>query len=290
MKKFFSKILITFTIVLLGGILNACIDKPDSEVSKKGKTTHNLVNKNSLPLNISIILDLSDRLIRENVQPNQMYHDTAIVNYFVDYFINTCVSKKIVGCKDNFQIFFYPEPKNANINAVADGLSVDLASLNPQQKKSALISMKKTIDENLDVIYNTTLRQKHWVGSDIWDLFTSKKVDQLCIRKGYRNIIAILSDGYLLALNNKVEKGNTFSYISSKTLQSKAKLISKRTDLKDIEVIMLEVNPYSMEQRDQLVKTLQDWFVDMGLKSKNVSIHETMNVRNTKTIIKNFLD
>ena len=37
------------------------------------------------PLNISIFLDLSDRLTRE-MEPSQMSRDTAIVGYIADYF------------------------------------------------------------------------------------------------------------------------------------------------------------------------------------------------------------
>ena len=37
------------------------------------------------PLNVSVYLDLSDRLVRD-LTPNQTYRDTAIINYLIDYF------------------------------------------------------------------------------------------------------------------------------------------------------------------------------------------------------------
>ena len=49
-------------------------------------TASNSKNGGNQTINISIYLDLSDRLIRDNLQPDQMYRDTTIINYIVDYF------------------------------------------------------------------------------------------------------------------------------------------------------------------------------------------------------------
>ena len=150
--------------------------------------------------------------------------------------------------------------------------------------------MKSRVDETLDVIYNKTLEAKKWEGSDIWDFFSNKQVDKLCIKDGYRNIVAILTDGYLYHVNHKIKEDNSYSYILPQTLANKGKLISRRNDLANVEVIILEVNPYNPNERDQLVQVLQDWFLDMGLDRANLSINETDVENRTETIIDNFLN
>ena len=149
--------------------------------------------------------------------------------------------------------------------------------------------MKSQFDNSLDSIYQNTLKMKKWVGCDIWSFFSNKKVDNLCIRKGYRNILVILTDGYLYHKDNKFKDGTAYSYILPETLNTpNASLISKRKGLNDLEVLILEVNPYSPGQRDRLIEVLEKWLKDMEV-SKN-QIEETDIPNNIKPIISNFLN
>lgn len=257
---------------------------------KQTASNQSTANANSLPLNLSIVIDLSDRLIQPNVTPSQFYNDTAIINYFIEYFINHSKSQRADKCINRFQILFYPTPSQANINNLSRDLCIDLGKLPNKEKRTKLLTMQSKIDETLDVIYSKTLSDKKWVGSDIWDFFTNKQVDKLCIKTGYRNIVAILTDGYLYHANHKIKEGNSYSYVLSQTLKDGGKLISRRNDLKDLEVIMLEINPKTPNERDQLVSVLYDWFIDMGVNPDNLSINETQVASWTETIIENFLN
>ncbi|MCH5245798.1 MAG: hypothetical protein J1E84_04990 [Muribaculaceae bacterium] len=251
--------------------------------------SENKNQSNSEILNLSVIIDLSDRLTRDNVTPSQVYNDTAIVNYFVDYFIKFSKGQKNKNkCKNKFQILFYPTPKDQNINKLSRDLSVDLAKI--KDKQSELNNMKTKIGQTLDVIYSKTMEDKKWEGSDIWDFFSNKQVDKLCIRQNCRNIVAILTDGYLYHVNHKIKEDNAYSYVLPQTLASGGSLISRRNDLGNVEVIMLEVNPYSPNERDPLIKVLKDWFMEMGLDENSISINETDVENRTEIIIENFLN
>ena len=282
-----QKLILAFSVIVgicLASILTGC--PPDS--SSDNSKAENSTPTEKLPLNISVYLDLSDRLTR-NLTPSQTDRDTAIINHLIDIFINDCINDKIINSKNHFQIFFYPSPNNSQIAQLARGLNLDMSKCDIKSKKKELMEMKQRFQNNLSQIYSDALDQQKWVGSDIWGFFSNKEVDKLCIRKGYRNILVILTDGYLYHVDNKVQDGNAYSYILPQTLAiDNSSLITKRDNLSNLEVLMLEVNPYVPTQHDKLVSVLEDWFKDMGVKKFVVS--ETALPVNTEVYIDSFIN
>lgn len=282
------KLLSTFTslfVVLSTFVFTGCAggDKSVEKDTAEAETAPQ-------PLNISVYLDLSDRLTRE-LSPSQMERDTAIINHLVDLFIADCVNNgKIINSKNHFQIFFYPAPNSSQIAQLAKGLNVDMSKYDIKQKKIELTEMKKRIQTNLMQIYTDVQEQQDWVGSDIWGFFSNKEVDKLCIRNGYRNILVILSDGYFYHSHNKIqENGNQFSYILPKTLSVKdASMIVRRNGLQNLEVLVLEINPYSPQQRDRLIETIETWFKNMEVEK--FAINETNLPVSTEVYIDSFFN
>lgn len=272
----------TKNILLLMGIclsIISCIDsEPKNTVEQK-------------PLNISVFIDLSDRLICP-IEPSQMYRDTAIVGYLADYFKSVTLGPAILSSKNNIKIFFYPTPQNSDIATLAQGLSVDLGTLKGVEKKKAIIPMKQNLQNNLAQIYNKAIddgENNKWPGCDIWDFFSSKKVDVQCIRKDYRNILIILTDGYLYEKNNIMQNGKAFNFISTNTLKDpEATLLVKRKGLEDLEVRILEVNPKTKSEGYKLVHVLENWLKEMGVQE--ITVAETDLPVNTQTIIKSFME
>lgn len=252
------------------------------------KKTEEKAIKQIMPLNINVFIDLSDRLERD-LTPSQTERDSMIISNIIDVFIEDCINNgKIINSKNHFQIFFHPAPNIREIATLANGLNIDLAREEMANKKVKLKSMKETFTKNISQIYQSTLTAKKWIGSDIWGFISDKKVDAQCIRDGYRNILVILTDGYLYYGPNKVKEGNSYSYILPQTLKDAgSSLIVKRNDLKDLEVLMLEVNPYTPLERDRLIEVLEQWFTEMEV-SKFVVADTDMPV-NTTNIINNFI-
>ncbi len=247
------------------------------------------------PLNISIYLDLSDRLIRtedargRKMNLSQKDRDLAIIDYIADCFKEQTSGPQILQSKNNIKVFFYPAPDNSGIATLAADLSLDIMKYQGKDKRIALDEMKEKFMRNLDAIYDKTIQANNWTGCDIWDFFSNKNVDTQCIRKGFRNILVILTDGYLYDKYHKMQDGNSYSYITSTTLKDKnASLIVKRTGLEDLEVCILEVNPYDINHRDQLVLVLENWLKAMGVQE--ITVAETDLPVNTQTIIKSFLE
>lgn len=278
-KSIFSPIVLLIVALTMftacggGRNSNSSDDKTESVRSKK-------------PLNISIYLDLSDRLERQMV-PSQKDRDIEIVKYLTDIIKNHAVGQRILPSRDRIKVFFYPTPNDSKIALLSKDLEMDLSKAQPAEKKQMLLDFQERFQTSLTKIYEATMQDKNWIGSDIWGFF-KKQVDTYCIREDARNIIVILTDGYLFYAPNKLKDGNNYSYILPQTLSNpNSGLIVSRQDLDNLEVLLLEVNPYDPKHQDQMETILQNWFSGMGVQKVYVGV--TDQPSNTKLIIDKFM-
>lgn len=278
MKKITISTSTLFLVCLFMATIISCTDK------KK-----NNENTTQRPLNISIYLDLSDRLVRD-MQPSQVSRDTAAVGYILDYFKRQTMGPRILQSQNRLKVFFYPSPNSSDIATLAGELDINMAQLKGVDKRKKLESMKSLFQKNLSQIYNKTISEHEWIGCDIWDFFSSKKVDAQCIKNGARNILIILTDGYLYAANNKIKEGNAYSYILPQTLKEEAPLIVRRKGLENLEVGVFEINPYSKEEGYKLIPILENWLKNMGISEEHLVVAETDLPTNTQTLLKSFLE
>lgn len=197
-----------------------------------------------------------------------MTRDTTIIRQLEDIFISESVKNNgIINSQNHFQVVFYPTPNSSQINVLAENLNVDLSKAKAKEKRKMLNEMKPKFSEALGAIYDQTIKDSNWTGCDIWGFFSNKKVDQICVRDGYRNVLVILTDGYLYHVNNKIKKGTAYSYILDKTLATDdATLLVKRQGLDNLEVLMLEINPTDPKNMTKMTSTLEAWFKEMGVK------------------------
>lgn len=276
----------------------SCGGSGSKKAESTGEATGNGVSQKDKPLNISIYLDLSDRLKRD-LTPSQKDRDLAIVSHIADYFRAQTVGPKILQSKNNIKVFFYPAPNSSDIATLAEDLCIDITKFNGVEKRVVLDgdanqgkpSLKERFNKNLSAIYDKTLKANQWPGCDIWDFFSNKNVDTQCIRDGFRNILIILTDGYLFDEKHKVQDGNAYSYVTPATLKNpNTSLIVKRTGLENLEVRILEVNPTDINHRDQLKNVLENWLKGMGVKEENITVSQTDLPSNTQTIVDSFLN
>lgn len=272
--------LLTGLVVLIGlVVLTKC---------SSGSTNESDKDSQPAPLNITVLLDLSDRLTRD-LTPSQFDRDTAIVNYLVDQFIKETKKNQLTKSQNCMRVMFYPQPSLGNIALLAGELDVNLSKAEKSEKKKILSTMRQSFSSDLTQIYQSTLETKNWAGCDIWGFFSDKDVDKYCIKPGYRNIVVILTDGYLFHSSNKIKEGNNYSYILPQTLSiPESGLISRRDGLDNLEVLMLELNPYDPKTSQQIHSILENWFKSMGVQ-KFGSANTTMP-KNTESVIDAFLD
>lgn len=285
MKKFIILTMIALTCSMFVAYFTGCTTTPKEDKPDTGQS------QVRLPWNVTVFLDLSDRLLHGKTM-SQTEIDTTIVNHIVEIFVDDCVKRgRIIGSKNSFQVLFYPTPQLSTINTLTADLKVDLSRIPAKEKRLALINLQKNVSNKLGIIYNTVIAKQSWLGCDIWDFFSSKRIDKYCIKPGYRNIIVILTDGYLFHNNNKIKNGNAYSYILPQTLSiPNSSLIVKRDGLMDIEVLFLEINPFQPDHRDRMMSILGKWLEGMGVPEAAYTINETDIPKNTEFVIDSFFN
>lgn len=256
--------------------------------------------------NISIFLDLSERISPKSnpSTPSHQEKDLAIVSEVISAFKKDMEERKAYRAQGRIKVFFDPAPASPNINQLANALEVDLKNLDPKEKKKIHDTIDSTFTSSLRQIYEESIRTERWVGADVWGFF-KRKVDKHCILEGYRNILIIVTDGYLYHENSKMQSGNKYSYLLGPLLEREGLrrtsdwqslieskgfgLIAPRNDLQDLEVLILEISPEANHPEDQdiLQYTLGTWLQEMGVKKFDIAGTDLPN--NTKRHITTFL-
>lgn len=291
-------------IVIISVIFSNCNNENSS--NNPGQIGNVAEEHNPKQLNISILLDLSDRLIQDLV-PNQVERDISIIETIIKIFKEDMKLKGNFLAKGKIKILFDPLPKDPEIARIANELTVDLSNSSSKEKKLIYDSIDSMFRKNLFRIYNFTLKSKNWIGSDIWRFFKND-VEDLCIDKNsnYRNILVIITDGYIYHKQSIEKMGNRYSFVTGKLLENLGLrnnlnwiekfnindygLITTRNNLENLEVLVLEVNsPTDNKMDEDILKAfLNKWFKEMNVK--RVSIFNTDLPINTSNRIINFLN
>ncbi len=259
-------------------------------------------------LNISVLWDLSDRIdpTKQAEMPSNADRDISIIKSFSDFLKKDMDTKGAFSAKGKLKVFFSPNPSDQNINSLAAKLDVDLAGKDVKVKKDLYDNISSNFEQTARQITDLTIKTSKWEGSDVYRFFKNDVVDY-CVSKdsSYRNILVLITDGYIFHPQSKGRIGNKSEYILPDLLTSlglrnnadfstvfEAKncgLISKRSDLSNLEILVLEVDSDENHKNDEdVIKLyLQKWFSEMGVK--RFEIYNTDLPENTKKRIADFL-
>lgn len=271
----------------------------ETETKAAGKSNDSISNNKNL--NISILIDLSDRIDpKKHPNPSMEYYqrDLEYIKAIKTEFIDHVKSKKVIQLNDQMQIFFNPEPSEPEINDLAKQLKVSFDK-NTSKENIKLVDEKYTsLPER---IYQSAIQDKQYVGSDIWGFFKNK-VKDYCIKDKHRNILFILTDGYMFHKDSKFSEGNKTSYLTPELVKSmklntsdyKTKIqdqgfgfIKANDNLNDLEVVILGINPEKGNPFEgDVIKTyLENWLNEMNVKKYQVKDADLPS--NLEPIIKN---
>ena len=262
-----KKILIIGALIL-GAIIVVYICKgSDGPVveSESGSNSVPPVVKDG-PLNLSVFVDLSDRITKEKDHMKQDDKDKIILKELVKKFYNKN-AKKFSQSKDAFQIVFYPAPDGAQ--TFAKDLYLDLSHLNSiPEKRNALLNFQESLSVGVDSLYASALRAGEFWGSDIWGYFSKDKVKDLH-RNGCRNVLIIITDGYIF--DDNIKDGKNYSYILPQTLSIPSSgLIPCKITHPDFEVYVIECNANPKTDFTKMKSILDKWFKEMGIEEIDI--------------------
>ncbi|MBN9286265.1 MULTISPECIES: hypothetical protein [unclassified Flavobacterium] len=255
--------------------------------------------------NVSILLDLSDRIdpVKHPDKTMEYYvRDIGYIKSVSEAFTEHVRGKRVRQANDKMQLFFDPEPSNTEINAISDKLKTKIDKDNIS--KELLDNVKTTYETNPLQIYELAIKEKDYPGSDIWRFFKNKVTDY-CIDEDYRNILVILTDGYIFYKNSEIKEGNRTNFLLSKTIkqnglnvsQWKEKMnnndfgfIKANEDLSNLEVLVLGINPDSKNpyEEDVIKAYWGKWLQEM--KVKRFEIRGAELPSNMEKVIKDFIN
>jgi len=250
-------------------------------------------------LNISFLLDLSDR-IDPKKNPGIYQRDLQYIKSVQKAFTNHVKGKKMLLLKDQMQVFFNPLPNIPNIDQLSDQLKV---SFSPQTSKKDFLNIEKVYTDNPAKIYQSAIKDRNYVGSDIWRFFKNN-VREYCIKPQHRNILVILTDGYMYYKDTKIEEAGKSSYITPQFLnlkklttasyqsimkQKNLGFIAFPYNLKDLEIVVLGINPSIKNpyEEDVIKQYWADWFKAMKVKKFELRITDLAS--SLEPVINNFI-
>lgn len=295
MRKLFYISIFAFSLISCGGGSDV---KQNNNVIKVEKSLEK-------QLNISILLDLSDR-ISPNINPDAQKNDIENIKAITDFFKTNMSNLGAYKAKGKIRLFFSPTPSNANINSIVNRLIIDCSKMENKGRKQVYDTITDLYSKNLENIYQETIETSSWEGSDIWRFFKDD-VKDFCIENDttYRNILIILTDGYLYHKQSVFNNKNRFTYLLGNSnlkqyrKQNWEELIEKndfgikteRNDLSNLEVLVLEVKAensnYKIDE-DILRHLWKKWFKEMNISHNEV--YPSALPANTKTRIESFLN
>lgn len=249
-----------------------------------GGTTSPKVDSNNI--NVSILIDLSDR-IDPNTNPNPtmeyFQRDIEYIKAIEKGFLNHIKTKRIITYNDQMQVFFNPEPSDPKINDFTKELKV---SFDQNTNKAYFNTVEKKYAELPTNIYQSAIKDGKYVGSDIWEFFKNK-VNDYCVKEDHRNILFILTDGYMYHENSKFSEKTKTSYLTSKLIKSNHLttsdfktaieknnfgFVKANDNLSNLEVIVLGINPEKGNPFEEAVikEYWENWCKEMKIKKYQI--------------------
>lgn len=241
-------------------------------------------------LNISILLDLSDRISpsKHPATPSHQERDLAIINGVVEYFKKDMEKRGTFDANGRIKVFMEPAPSIPGINDLQRQISIDCSKMDVKQKKEVYDGIESDFNTALTEIYERTIESSKFRGSDIWRFFQHKANDYCIARDtNYRNILIILTDGYIYDPTTTLKVGNRVQNLLGCTIGKYRSLsdpigaiqkddfgllVPKGVDLSGLEVIVLEISPEQNSQKDESILTycIDKWLGEMNVQHKQV--------------------
>src|SRR5690554_3949994 len=218
------------------------------------------VNENSTlikrdPINYTIILDLSDRVLNDN----QLPYDIEQIKTMFNKFKQTAKQNLIITSKDRFIVKIIPQKNSPlDVNYYENVLQLRFDQISIKDKNNRLNQLEDELPGILKRLKSEALygkKNSDYAGVDMW-LFLKENQENLAF-PGYKNTIVIMTDGYLdfESYAHVMKNGNRFT--STKFI-SKLNSDSWKTDADDKDLGILPVS----------INFNATWVIS-GLKSKN---------------------
>jgi len=269
--------------------------------------------KPATSLNLIVVPDLSSRIIDTLNNPDQIKNDTILLNHIWKTFTQSVRTK--MNSKDRLIVDVTdPEQAQGKFRMVANNLIFDLSEHKDKSNKLFFDKVGDQFSRNIAELYSMAKAQPQ--GADYWSFFNQnlqRSIKQSTLFDEYRNILILITDGYLEAQNNsktgvafytggytqrseafnKLKRGETIDQAISSSISP---ILDCSQHFNDLEVLVLEVNPRTQSSKqepsdrgtprdfDIMKKLWKDWFA--RLEIKNASADNFVERLNATDLVK----
>lgn len=292
------KILIA-AIFLLGVIaMSFYLKSNSSEMKDKAPISK------SKPVQIVILLDLSDRII----QPGQIETDKELIIKAFDEFQKQAQSHLLMNSKDRFQVCIAHQKKLPfDKDVESEKLTIDLDIIKKAERVKRLKEFNVSLRSKLDSLYSSAYKgndTKNYEGSNLWQFFNeslpsllSEKVNTkvIVLTDGYfdfENRNAVLNKGVLSTTTNFISKLRENINWEAEMKKSGYGILPVDEPLKFVSVCVSEVRSKSENNLNEtaMLKCIwSNWLNSNGIGDSSYDIVMHSNISNSKSKISGFL-
>ena len=199
--------------------------------------------------NFIVLLDLSDRLI---VQQNQPERDKEIIKSLYGLFEEKVRKDLYIKSRDEIKVVIAPQVGSGlKRDDFEDRLYINIQNLNNVARKAQEDERKKNFLANLDTLYKRAVfseKPTDYNGADIWKYFHEDLKNDYSRDSLTKNFLFILSDGYPIVGH-----------------QNKLWLV--KNEFPNLEIVLLEAAPREADlEWDRIMNTWEEWFNTIGIK------------------------
>jgi hypothetical protein len=200
--------------------------------------------------NYIILLDLSDRLI---VQDNQPERDKELIKHIYTLFEERVKSQLYLRARDEIRVVIaHQRGADLQNEVFEDSLFIDIESIPSVLRRKKEEERRNIFFRNVDKLYDQAVfssNPKAYYGADIWRYFYEDlKVDY--VRDTLtKNFLFLFTDGYPIVGTDL------------------AKLQTVKEDYPDLKLVLMEAAPRDKDMEwDRVIELWEDWFRSMKIE------------------------
>ena len=238
-------------------------------------------------LNIIIVSDLSDRNLadKERLPKFPMKYDLSVIKELLNQFSMNVKRNLYINSRDRICFVYLPEyqSSSSNFNISDDNLEIDMNEIDIRSKRIKLNSITQMFYSKTKEIYSLALKQKT-IGADIWAFFKYDLERYIIKQPSFRNILVILTDGYLYFdedyKNKRLNTRNGATYMNVALLRNRkntknplVKLLPINKDFSNLEILMMGIDPiikYNNKEYSIILNTWSTWFNSMNVRNYKI--------------------
>jgi hypothetical protein len=200
--------------------------------------------------NYIVLLDLSDRLI---IQENQPDRDKKIIKELYSLYEDRVKKNLYIKARDEIKVVIAPQKGSQLKEEVfEDQLYVNMDNIKNIYRKPKEKSRRDDFYNNIDTLYEKAVFSRNpekYHGADIWKYFYEDLTIDYARDTLTENFLFILTDGYPIVGKEQV------------------KLQEVKDKFPDLHIILIEASPREKDMEwDRIMGVWEEWFNKIGVK------------------------